>query len=303
MATKTSATAVAPAISPVAVPLKEILFLTDFSHVSDATLNYALAFARSYESHLYVAHILEPLYVESPEAALRASELLRKSAEEDMAELLISARLRGVSHDVILEEGPLWGTVERLIQEKGIDLVVLGTHGRTGVKKLLLGSVAEEIYRKTICPVLTVGPMVRGGAEQDVRLKQIVFATDLRPTSERATAYALFLAEQHRARLTLLHVEEYPCARAPIPLLDLKRLEMERMRNLVPAGVRLAVEPQFAVAFGEPADEIIGVARDERADLIILGLRGGARMSGHLPATTAYRVVCNAPCPVLTVHS
>lgn len=303
MVTKTYPTAAGRAISPAAVPLKQILFLTDFSHISDAALDYALAVARTYESHLYVAHILEPLYVGSPEAAMRASGLLRKSAEEDMAELLISARLRGVPHDVVLEEGPLWGTIERLIQQHGIDLVVLGTHGRTGAKKLVLGSVAEEIYRKADCPVLTVGPMARGGVGQEARFQQILFATDLRPTSERAAAYALSLAEQHCARLTLLHVEEYPCSKAPMPLLDLKRQEMERMRSLIPAGVRLVVEPQFAVAFGEASDEIVGVARDEHADLILLGLRGGARLSGHLPATTAYRVVCSAPCPVLTVHS
>ena len=302
MATKTYPAA-GQAIPPVAVPLKQILFLTDFSHVSDAALDYALAVARTYESHLFVAHILEPLYVEGPEAALRASELLRRSAEEDMAELLISARLRGVPHDVILEEGPLWGTIEHLVQEKGIDLVILGTHGRTGATKLVLGSVAEQIYRKAVCPVLTVGPMARRAVGQEAQFRQILFATDLRPTSERAAAYALSIAEQHCARLTLLHVEEYPCSKAPMPLLDLKRQEMERMRSLIPAGVRLVIEPQLAVAFGEPSDEIVGVGRDERADLIILGLRGGARLSGHLPATTAYRVVCSAPCPVLTVHS
>ncbi len=303
MATNAYPTAAASAISPLAIRLKRILFLTDFSHVSDAALDYALAVARAYESHLYVAHIVEPLYVEGPQAAMRANELLRTSAEEDMGELLISARLRGVPHDVILEEGPLWDAIERLIQQHGIDLVVLGTHGRTGAKKLVLGSVAEEIYRKAVSPVLAVGPMVRGRVAQEARFRQILFGTDLRPTSERAAAYALSLAEQHCARLTLLHVEEYPCSKAPMPLLDLKRQEMERMKSLIPAEVRLAIEPQFAVAFGEPSDEIVGVARAEGADLIILGLRGSARLSGHLPATTAYRVVCSAPCPVLTVHS
>lgn len=303
MAARTHPIAAGEASSPVAAPLKEILFLTDFSHVSDAALDYALALARTYESRLFVAHIIEPVYMESPEAALRANELLRTSAEEDMAELLISARLRGVPHDVILEEGPLWATIERLIQEKGIDLVVLGTHGRTGAKKLVSGSVAEEIYRKAPCPVLTVGPLAQARVGQKVRFQQILFATDLRPTSERAAAYALSLAQQHCARLTLLHVEEYPCSKAPMPLVDLKRQEMERMKSLIPSAVRLLIEPQFAVAFGEPSDEIVGVARNERSDLIILGLRGGARLSGHLPATTAYRVVCNAPCPVLTVHS
>lgn len=303
MATKTYPATVAPAVSPTAVPFHTILFLTDFSQASDAALDYALAVARACGSHLYVVHVVEPVYVDSPEAAMRANELLRTSAKEDMAQLLISARLRGVSHDVILEEGPLWGTVERLIKEWRIDLAVLGTHGRTGARKLVLGSVAEDIYRKANCPVLTVGPTVLRRPAAGVHFDRILFATDLRPASKRAAAYAVSLAQQHYARLTLLLVERYPASKADIPLTEVRRQEMEHMRRLIPPETGLAIEPEFAVAFGDPAEEIVSVAREARADLIVLGLRGGARLSGHLPVTTAYRVVCNAPCPVLTVHS
>ena len=117
-----------------------------------------------------------------------------------------SGKLRDVEHTTLFMEGNIGPTVERLIHEYNIDLVVTGTHGRGQVKKMFLGSVAEEIFRQAGCAVLTVGPHVKSEALHEVDLKNILFATDFGPGATRAAEYAFSLAQEHEARVTALHV-------------------------------------------------------------------------------------------------
>ena len=286
------------------VRLRNILFATDFSVASERALNYALAIARRYDSHLHVVHVIRPdMYqVVPPDPFGAALELVRPAAEREMADLLVSGRLRGVSHDVLLEEGGIWPVLSRLITEKEIDLVVLGTHGRTGARKLFLGSVAEEIFRLARCPVLTVGPKASDQPLEEEEFRHIVYATDFGPTSERALPYALSLAKEHQARLTLMHVAEDI---HDVPAEDIGKLRESftgRLEKLVPPGTELWCEPEFVVGFGPAVERILEFATHRKPDLIVLSIRGDGPFLGHLPATKAYKIVCQAPCPVLTVR-
>ncbi len=287
------------------VSLSDILVATDFSPASEAALGYALAIARRYESRIYVAHVILPSSYQlvSPEAIEPAYELVRRHAEEEMTELLVSGRLRSVVHEVLLEEGLLWPTLAEMIRKHSIKLVIIGTHGRTGTRKFLLGSAAEEIFRLADCPVMTVGPQAKTDPPQEVELKRILYATDFTAKGERAAAYALSLAQEHQAKLTLLHVIEAVDDVSLKSVEALRVMSLKRLEAIVRPEERAWCDPTCVVTIGNAADEILAVARQRAVDLIVLGVHRATGLTTHLPLGRAYKVVCQAPCPVLTVRA
>ena len=198
----------------------------------------------------------------------------------------------------VLERGDLWNVLEDVVQRHSIDLIVLGTRGKHGLKKLVLGSRAEQIFRQAACPVLTIGPRVR--ASEDVAFKCILFATDFSAGSLRALPYALSLAEENQAKLILLHV---------IPLVPLQHQEsvaasaQDRLEELIQPEAKDWCHPECVVRFEFPAEGILTLAESQGADLIVMGVHKGVpTASAHLPWAIAYEVVCHAHCPVLTVR-
>jgi nucleotide-binding universal stress UspA family protein len=286
------------------VTLQNILFATDYSSASQTALPYALSLSRAYDAQLYVAHVIRPdlFQLVPPEESIPLRESTRRHAEEQMAGLLISGQLRDVPHQVLIGEGPLWEVMHRFITEHQIDLVVVGTHGRSGARKLLLGSAAEEIFRLAPCPVLTVGPHVTGPPLPRATVKRLLFATDFASPAERAAAFAISLAQEHQAQVTLLHVVK---EKADLTLRNrtvLQEFFTKRLEGLVPHGAELWCQPQLQVEFGDPAEAILRNSLDGEMDLVVLGIRRSGNFSGHLPPATAYKVVCQSHCPVLTIR-
>ena len=147
------------AVVSTGISLQNILFATDFSSCSDVALSYATGLCQRYGSTLYTVHVVrEELSDGQPPIPF----LLLHSAEEKMESLVAADPFRGVKHRELLREGDVAQVLSDVIEGLEIDLLVLGTHGRGGFKKLLLGSVAEEIVGFASCPVLTVGPHVSG---------------------------------------------------------------------------------------------------------------------------------------------
>ncbi len=286
------------------IQVQNILFATDFSTPSEAALPHALALARRYDAHLVITHVIRPDLFElvSSEESLALKQSARRHAEEQMTRLLVSGRLRGIPHQVLIEEGVLWSVLAREIEVHDIDLVVVGTHGRTGSRKLLLGSVAEEVFRLAACPVLTVGPRVAAGKGPLDSPKRVLFATNLDMESARAAAFAFSLAQEHQAHLSLLHVVKDGADASGKNNAMLREFVLRRLQDLVPPEADLWCEPEFLVEFGTPSEAILQVASAQDVELIVLGIRRSATFAGHLPPATAYKVVCQAPCPVLTVR-
>jgi nucleotide-binding universal stress UspA family protein len=291
------------------VALRNILLATDFSHSSDAALAHAASIARRYDAKMFLAHVIRPdaYQLVPPEATTVALEQTRRYAEQQMASLLISGRLRDIPHQVLLGTGELWPVLSDLMSRHEIDLIVVGTHGRTGVRKLLLGSAAEEIFRMASCPVLTVGPKVETPADatlvrDPLSRRRFLYATDFTAHSERAAAYAVSLAQENQAHLTLLHVVKEAADVSEHNRARFVGFVTKRLRALLPDEADLWCEPEIIVQFGEPADAILKVAAETKAELIALGVRKAGTFPGHLPPATAYKVVCQATCPVLTVR-
>jgi nucleotide-binding universal stress UspA family protein len=286
------------------VSLTKILVTTDFSPESERALDYALSLARRYDARIYLAHVIAPdpfLYAE-PSLAQATYEKVRQAAEQGIADILVSGKLRGIPHEVLLEEGNVWPVIEKMIEKHEIDLVITGTHGRGKVQKVLIGSVAEEIFRQANCAVMTVGPRVKGGAAKEVEFKNILFATDFGPGAEKAAAHAFSLAQEHGAHLTILHVIQEATAFTEESVRRQRECNVNKMKALMPAGAENWCKPEFRASFGEAADEILTMAREREADLIVMGAKGRKSLAGHAPFTIAYNVVTKAHCPVLTVR-
>jgi nucleotide-binding universal stress UspA family protein len=223
------------------------------------------------------------------------------SAEHKMKLFVDQHPFADTKFNTVLEQGELCDVISKLILKNDIDLLVLGTHGRQGLRKVVMGSAAEEIFRRASCPVLTVGPHAAHVPHEFETWKRILFATDFSPGSLRALPYALSLAEENQASLVLLHLVPL------VPMHEEEQVEAairERMRKLVPAEAATWCIPEYAVRFDFPAEGILSVAREREADVIVMGVRKSdhPRTLAHLPWATAHEVVCRAHCPVLTVR-
>jgi len=288
------------------VELRNILVATDFSLVSDRALDFALSLARRYESRIVLAHVVSAGsdIILAPEMAAATHESGFSIAQEEMGQVLISGKLRGVQHETVIEQGPFWPVLESLIARYKADLVMVGTHNVKGMEKFFLGSVAEQIFRRTKCPVLTVGPAVHSKTPPEVEFKNILFATDFGVGAEREAAFAFSLAQEHCANLTMLHVVRHADDYSEEGLALKRDAIFRELAELVPPGSEFWCKPEFRMRLGEPVREIIEVAREMNADLVVMGAKKQFGLAaGHSLNTVAYRVVAAAPCPVLTVRS
>jgi nucleotide-binding universal stress UspA family protein len=288
------------------VTLKNILYLTDFSEPSEAALPFATAIARNYGAHVHALHVLLPdPYVYATPGAVG----FVKDAEEESAKAALQrleSQLAGVSYETILEWGvEFWSTIERNMKDRKIDLIVLGTHGRTGAQKFLLGSVAEEIFRRSPVPVLTIGPQIRVGLHSAAHFHKVLFATDFSPEANAAAPYAISFAQENHARLLLMHVVPQRDSRDDQQRIDLSVAEaIHQLYDVVPKNVELNTPPEVVVEYGGTAARILEAAEQRNADLIVLGVRDAAGRLGaatHLGRATAHHVVAHAHCPVLTI--
>jgi nucleotide-binding universal stress UspA family protein len=292
--------------APTRIKLQNILFATDFTPSAQLALSYALNLAHRYDAEVYSVNVLPHLpFVEAPEPD---PAQIRWSAKQQLIALVGSESFKGLRHEELIEEGEVAEVLSKLVRKYAIDLIVIGTCGRRGMPKLLLGSVAEEVFRNAECPVLTVGPhAMRWPA--DGNLRHILYATDFGSESVHGLPYAISLAEENRARLTLLHVAPQGGVALPepepgtLPLLDPDEVAAsteKQLRNLVPSGTQLWHDPEYMVEFGPPAETIVKIAA-QSADMIVLGVKRPAALTKQLGAGVAYKVACEATCPVLSV--
>jgi len=289
------------------VILKNILYLTDFSEASEAALPFAASIAREYGAKIHAYHVLIPAVYTytTPELTAAAFEAQEDAATANMQR--VAAYMGSLQHECVVERGTgIWPALEEAIKDYAIDMIVLGTHGRTGAQRLLMGSVAEEVFRRSHVPVLTIGPGERRGAHRGARFHHVLFATDFTPESLAAAPFALSMAQENEARLTLLHVMKEP---AKIPhdkaMEDAISSALLQLHEIVPQLAESWCKPEAVVEFGSPAEQILKTAKERGADLIVLGVRGATGVPGaatHLERVTAHKVVVQAECPVLTVR-
>ena len=291
--------------------IRKVVCPVDFSSVSKRALDHAAVIARWYEAELIVLHVtpLMPTILGFASAVDTAAadaeavipELTGFVAE---AETMVSAT------QTVVRSGSPAVEILRYAAEAECDLLVLGTHGRTGFERFMVGSVTEKILRKATCPVLSVPPHCEGQPERPI-FGRILCGADFSEASDRAAEFALALAQEAKGRLTLLHIVDWMPDKnfAKYPEFDaaayrqvIMREARRQLEELVPAEARNWCEPDLRIACGKPYREILRVAAEDQSDLIVLGAQGLGPIDRMLFGSTTEHVVRQAPCPVLTIR-
>ena len=285
------------------IRVERILCPIDYSPSSEGTLRHAIAFAHIFGAELTVLHVV-PLALGAYATAMLPHltlpppldpEALR-SATDDLRRFSQPAFERGVPTRIAVRQGDPWREIKAAALEIPADLIVMGTHGLSGMRRLLLGSVADKTLRFAHCPVFTVCHEEGRTWEAPELIESVVCAVDLSETSRSPLAFALQLAERKRARLTLLHVvEQGPGENDPVAV------AFERLGASVPKRASASSRVQCRVAAGVAHEEILRVAVAERADLIVMGTRAHGPFGRAVLGSTCDQVVRAASCPVLTV--
>jgi nucleotide-binding universal stress UspA family protein len=289
------------------VQIKRILCPTDFSDFSSRALEHAAALAAHFDARLDLLHVVPNALSPGGGAYFPArSELLRQAGLE-LRRCAGEAVQSQVSVETDLREGEPWREIEAQAESLPADLVVMGTHGRTGFEHFLLGSVAEKVLRRAPCPVLTVGRGVRP-PRPTAPFARILCATDLSEVSTPTLALALSLAGEERGELTVLHVLEGLHLYDSAPELGGVRRRFEedarsRLAAAVPPAIREWITVCEVVRVGGVRDEILRVAAERDADVIVMGTRGPGPIDRMFFGSTSQGIVRAARCPVLTVRS
>ena len=276
--------------------IQNIAVATDFSPWSDRATQHALLIARWYGAALHIVHtIRRSEFSFVPGLMVKLDELAERDCEDVMGRLRAGHALDNIAHRTWNLDGEV-AALGAFVRDQNIDLLVLGTRGRSGLSKLVFGSVAEEIFHCVSCPVLTVGPWSRGAASR-LALNNVLFATDLSPHSTAALPYVVAAAKSWRAAVDVLHV----CS--PDHSDGDSRMQTYR-RNF---DTLTASEPwlsiRYHVASGEPSSAVLDFASQNEEDLIVLGLDDHRSLYDGPPLSHAYEIVRQARCPVLSVRS
>ena len=287
-----------------------ILCPTDFSEFSDMAFRYALLLAQHNRAKLFVQHVVE--LWRHPEAAFAPAHyyeefrghLLHKG-EEELRKFVTSNADNGIQPERVVGQGMAADSILALAEAQKADLIVMGTHGRRGFDRLMVGSVTERVLRKASYPVLAVhkpSPDFLSSREQQdpVHLNRILFCTDFSENSERALSHALSLTGEYGAELTLLHVLSDIPNESSID--EATATAMEQLDNLIPPEKPKAGKIRSMVRRGSAYQQIIQLALEARTDMVIMAVRGRGALNLAVFGSTTYRVIQLGPCPVLAVH-
>ena len=287
-------------LGPVGLRFQSILLATDYSSASATAVKLAGRLAKEFHARLFVLHAVEPdLYASNmgggavPDLQLMNLEAERENLHKYAEHI---PELRSIRHKEIAFLGSPTDAIQSAGHANNIDLLVLGSHGRHGLAKLALGSVAEWAIRRLDYPVLVAGPMC---VKTFRPLRSIVLATDFSPEALRSVQYASSLAHDYNATLTVMNV----LARASTPeeqsQNELK--SMRQLRELLPSDCEEWCTLQYQVRSGDIAPVIVGVAQESKASLIVLGARHRSALADHAPRNKLSAIIRNARCPVLVV--
>ena len=295
------------------VEFRRILCATDLSDFSNQAVAYAVAMAKAFEAKLFLSHIVHlPSFVALDAPQVYPADLFDRLAAQAKDQLANVMAQEDIEWEPLVTNGPVAGMLAKLVADKGIDLLVSATHGRSGIKRLLLGSVTERIIRTLPCPLLTVSPVEHtfdASSVQTAGFKKILVGCDYSLDGDRAVRFGLSLAQEFQSDLRLVHViEPFAYHNHFIPQ-GIMETSQTRLCDDVTAKLQARVPPEAGnwckistqCLRGKPFDELIRYADHHAIDLIIVGARGHSLVESMLLGSTTDRVIRHATCPVLCV--
>lgn len=276
------------------VAIHNVAVATDFSPCSEHAVEHSLAVARHFGATLHFVHLLRPSqFSYTPDMLPAIADVADRDCDNLLARLQRQHRLDGIDCRRWIEQGEITERAGAFVRDHHIDLLILGTHGRTGLPHLLLGSVAQQIFQCVPCPVLTVGPLAPG-AGPHLQLHRVLFSTDLSPQSLAAVPFVLTAVREWHTELDILHVctSQDPAHRAAM---DQLRSDLDRCLD--------DTHLQGSIIAGKPADRVLEFTASHHEDLIVLGLKPHRALYNGRLWSYAYEIVRRAPCPVLSVRT
>jgi nucleotide-binding universal stress UspA family protein len=288
------------------VTFTHVLYPTDLSDASLPAFRYSVALARWYGAQLTVLHVVPNFDPADPDV----QDLPAEDVRAQMARLLPADLTEGVAVTFAVREGGTATSIVEQAVETRADLIVIGTHGRSGFNRLLMGSIAEKVLRHAPCPVLTI-PSAASSTEEP-SFRRVLCPVDFSPASEQAVGFALDLARQAAGTVTLLNVVEWLAEEQPVADADfdvtaireqMARKARERLQALVSGESRTECEIEETVTFGRAHREVVRLAAEQQNDLIVMGAQGRGGVGLALFGSTTQQVVRSASCPVLVVHA
>ncbi len=284
------------------VQIQNILCPVDFFPASQRALEYAIALARNYGARLHILHVVSPVLPRSYEFSSSTADLIRtfeEQALENVEKMGQSARSSGIEVETAVRTGDIADELKVSIAETATDFMVMGTHGRRGFERWILGSVTERLLRHAPVPMLTLSD-----AHADLRvppdIRKILVTTDFSEGTNEAMSYALSLAQEAPAEVTLLHVVQQPPERAE-PVKSLADVLQDHLDSMVPDEARDWCKVRSSVEIGTPYHRIIAVAENSAIDLLVMNIHGKGMLDRALMGSTAERVIRAVTCPVLAV--
>ena len=306
------------------IEIRRILCPIDFSDFSRRALDHAVAIAKWYESTVTLLHVsaLVPVAVYPPGSVMLPAAVLTPADRDGLRDAMqrFAQEEAGTTVPIEFEIAEGSTAVEILTKAEALpaDLVVMGTHGRSGFERLVLGSVTENVLRKAGCPVLTVPRRVPDAVPtQPVLFKRILCAVDFSDCSMHALKYAMSLAQGADSQLTVMHVIDMPpdiarevhetsLAAQRYVQEYMSRIEVEaraRLNDAIPDAMRAYCTVDTVLATGKPDREILRVVAEQKTDLVVIGIHGRGPVDRFLFGSTAQHLVRQAPCPVLTLRT
>ena len=287
---------------------KKILSAIDFSTFTDTIFSYSVALCRKYDAKLFLVHVTTDLnrLLEHNETTLDVEVLQEENIRYAQERLEERVKDLPVENEIIIDQGTPADIISRLASEQQADMVITATHGKTGVNRLLLGSVTEKLIKTLHCPLLVLPPQEHAWMPPDaveIKLKKILVGCDFSADSQLAFDYGLSLTKEFQAELYLSHVIKpslYKNEREGINKLRDKL--KKKLDSMVPEGCRDWCTAKTALLDGEPYIALMDYAKEQDIDMIVLGIRGHTLLEKLLVGSTTDRLIRHSPFPVLAVR-
>ncbi len=292
---------------------RQILCAIDLSDVSAPALACAVSLGRTFGADVTALHVFDPWPPVGPLMAAREPRQpefdARAATTHELQTMLARFAATGPAPHLQIAEGNATAEIVRHARELHADLIVMGTHGRSGFDRLALGSVAEKVLRKSPCPVLTLPPGA-GPLTPEVAFRTLLCPVDFSSDSARALDFAVALASRVDGTVTALNIVDAldgdPEPQTPAYIVEFRRQQRQAAQTALLDLIATragAVQVTGVVALGRPHREILRVAAEQASDLIVMGVRGRGPVDLTLFGSTANQVVRRATCAVLTIRS
>jgi nucleotide-binding universal stress UspA family protein len=286
------------------VRIQRILCPVDFYPASERAVNYAVKLAKNYESQLILLHVVAPILPDTYEVPIDLKNVVKALTEESTQRLQrLSKRAKAAKLPVecFVRTGDIHQEIKKVVSSAKVDFVVMGTHGRRGIERWVLGSVAEQLLRSIKAPLMTIGKTKKPETAPPV-IRRILVTTDFSEGTSEAIDYAFSIAQECQAQISLLHVIGDIGANTSGAYREILITELgDQLAKLIPDEARVWCDVKTLVETGLPFQVILRTLEKENIDLLVMNVHRKRHLNHSLLDSTAERVVRSAPCPVLMI--